>query len=590
MISWTISVEPVTSKTASSFEYSSGGLVVGVFSNGEQPTASLGVRISNSTSRQENWSLTEQSAYHLTGTTIGRTVRGATSNVSGDSLTILATAASQTSTTATATIDRVSITISSTETYQAYTTTSFMQDEKSVTSTTFTDSERSFQRTTRTTSTAVVDLVTTTGLHLNNVAAATVYQANTGQAANANVIWVAGQATQGGLDLLAASSVAQSRTRTTIYPPSETREFSVVDASNTGFSFSNSLVSQSFTFLKTTVTEFEAEATTTDYVGIPQFTFTFIDQLIETQQTEIEETVFPSNSFNAVFTKTVTQIGGKWQTLNDTFLGSSCNFLYRIGTSRTAIGQDNFYTTSSQTISSETAPTAIYATGPDRTGQTSVAVGSPINRTTRHGAGVTGLFTDVGGYTTAIASKVSRGLELVMGVRAGSNNEVVGYYGANGISYSANQPFYSASRSVLTARPGTYEIFNQGSKIGTVSVNGLSGSATTTASDSASSSSGSLTFAIVPTGSPKTIRAQNTQDVAGCNGSLGVSETLYATVIRGVYKKPDGQTISKSHEISSFTSGSDINYLQPVTHFEPTSVNSSSEILWTAPRNSTALP
>ena len=607
MISWTISAEPVTSKTASTFSYKSGGLFVGFgFLNADTITSAIGVQNDDTTFRTENWSQTIQHEIGEDATVSGTTIRGTTNSSAqtatfnsaaqtGSTIrqsTILGTQASATSTTSTA--QRTS-TGSVASTQQFANTTTIQSGE--VLTTGITLQTRTYRATVSATYLITTDTTTTQGSHLNSVGQATVYQANTRHASNANVIWVAAQSLiSSGIASGAALDYATSTTRTTIYPQTAVVAFSLIDKSLTTTSgHTNSLISQDLEFVQVT------NATTqTSFVlvqeSIPQLTTNDQTQTVVSEQANRQGTVFSSRSFGAALTTESTQTGQSSQKINDTVLGLNCNRTFSVVASRTVKTENTSWTTSSSSTSSASAPTATYRiTESGVPDVTSTATGNPISRQTQEAAGVTMVSTLCGQATTRKGNRVVREVEKYQGVR-NPQNGIAAFYGATGLTAFADA-YVLASRNVATANPSSFVIYeNIGDledidlrEIGSAALSILSGSATTTTSAESQTSS-SFTFNLVAQGQPSRFRASGYSDLASCCGTLGVSETAYVTIPRGVYKKLDGSTVSKSEQIVSFVSGDGLEYLEPATYFETTNAVSSTAIVWTAPRNSTDLP
>lgn len=613
MIQWTISVEPVWSITASTHVYSSGGLFkqdYNEFALGVPAlSAALGVRRDSSVFRTENWSQTIENEYDVNHTKLETIIRGTTNSVDSTSTfnntlqtgsssilrTILGTSASETSTTKT--IQKAfTTTTNSTQHYSVFSTTALTSESATYRTTTrITSQTRSYKKTTTQTEELTVDTTTTTGAHLGNVYAATVYQANTRHASNAEVIWVANQSAADAVAGGAASDYATSTTRTTIWPVMQTTEFSISDNTTTSaFSFTNSISSQNVAFVKPKVVS-TVETAVMYVFAIPQITATQDGISYDTENTDINYTVFTSNTFTAAKTKQATQTGLSIAKINDTQGGLACDRTYYKTATRSIKSNDTLWTTSGTTTSTASAPKAIWKTS-SAASDTQEIQGSPISQSTNQAEGRTTLLMPGWQATTAIGGFASMAIEAVSGVRT-PDNEISGYYGAEGITCFAGA-FASASRDVWTAMPSSFSIYtNLGnleeldlSKIGSATLSSLSGTATTTKSEGTETTSSSFTFSLTPQGNGTTFRESLTVNVGSLRGVLGVSETAIVTIAGGVYKDISGGTVFKTEEVKSYTSGSDLNYLERVTCFQPGATTAASAILWTSLRNSTALP
>jgi hypothetical protein len=614
MISWTISVEPVTSSTASTNVYSSGGLFLQNYNEGALGvpaiSSALGVRRNESTFRTANWSQTIQDQSGVDFTYLATTIRGTTNSTVEDvglnsyfrvtgitrNVTLLGTVASQTSTTTTA--QRTSTgTSTTTQNYVVYTTTNPSASSDIVTTATITTT-RTVQRTTSATHSVEIDTITTTGSHLNNVAAATVYQANTRYATDANVIWVADQSLiSDEIATGAASVTATSTTRTTLYPDTQTMTYSVVAKSATSeIDHTNVSSTQNLAFVSGQNTTTETTYVTSEF-AIPQLTSNGQTETQRTTASNRTTSVFTSNVFGAAFTKTATQLGTSLFKANDTFYGLQCDRTYTRQTSRTIKAEDNAWVTSGSTTTSAAAPTSTWTTS-SALSDTQVVVGNPISQSTQEVRGITAMLMLHGQATTVSGGSVSRVVEIKYGVRT-PQNSVAGFYAANGLDETlfVDDAYAFASRGVSTAKPVSFAVFStygdseypDFDNIGTASFSGLNGSATTTTS-SGSETSSSFTFSLQPQGDARMEQTNSTRNLAGFSGVLGEFETLLVTIPRGIYLKSNGDTVSHSEQVVSYTSGSGVEWLEPITYFRSTVDQSETAILWTAPRNSTNLP
>lgn len=591
-------------------DYNQGALGVPAIS------AALGLREDNSTLITENWSQTiskkyvgpdPQGDFSIDATTIRGTTNSTVENDARNSnnlitastrnVTILATQASQTSTTKTD--ERtITTTTNSSEIYFAYSTTALTSDNTTYRTTTgITSQTRSYRRTTTQTQALTIDATTTTGSHLNNVYAATVYQANTRHASNADVIWVANQSVASAIAEAAASDNATSTTRTTIWPVTKTTEFSIFDNTTTSSSsFTNSQSSQNLPFVRTNNVAAIETYVLYDF-AIPQVTVTADGASTVTENTSVNNTIFLSNSFTAAKTRSATQTGVSITKISDTQLGLACDRTYYKTATRTIKANDTLWTTSGTTTSTAPAPSATWKTS--SAGSDTLAIeGNKISQSTRREEGRTTLLIPPWQAKTTIAADSARiDIEAVSGVRT-PDNKISGYYGAEGISCFADDAFVRASRNVQTAMPTSFAIFtNLGdleeldlSEIGTATLSSLSGTATTTETDGTETVSSSFTFELTPEGNGTTFRGSGTNNVVSCGGTLGVSETAFVTIPAGIYKNLSGATVSKTEEVSSYTSGNGLKYSECVTFFETTATTSVSALVWTSPRNSTALP
>lgn len=607
MISWTFSVEPIWSKTASTHEYFSGGLFVPFGSIDAETTFTAGgVRDDDSTYRTENWSETIENITEVGAATIlGTTIRGSTNSTdssgtfddgtaqSGSTsrrVTFLATQAGQTSTTTTAQRTRTT-TEESTQTFSLLTTVQTESGSRTFpTTTNITSQTSTYSKSVTQTHSVAIDTITTVGSHLNNVYAATVYQANTRYATDADVIWVADQsAVEDGIAQGAASDYATTTTRTTIYPSSETTVFHVFDKQATSMvEHSNSLESQNLAFVTTKAVATEITRVVYE-LNFPQITTNEEGFLYVTENTNTENTIFASNSFQAVLTKGATQTGSSVIKLSDTQRGLACGRTFYATTTRTIKEEDASWTTSLITTGSAPAETATYKSlGTPNT--TLTATGNPVSFSTQEACGITTILVPAWQATTTNSPLPRIEIERVTGVRT-PDNEIAGYYVADEFAYFANSAFVSASRSVVTVRPATFLISDSGfSQVGTASMSSLSGTATTTGlSDDTSTTTSSFTFSLQPEGVGTTSRIGGSNSVVSC-GSLGVSQTAFVTIRNGVYKDLSGATISKTAEISSYASGSGTQFLSTVSFFQTAQTQTADKIVWTSPRNVTALP
>lgn len=622
MISWTISVEPQWSSTALTHVYSSGGLFKQDYGFGALGapalSSALGVLENDSTFVSRNWSGTTSSVdaidfqaggfkafkttiHGTTNSTVVNTARNSNNLISASTrnVTVLATQASQTITTTTAQRTRTT-TQQSTQNYQVYSTTALNSEDTTYRTTTIVTSlSRSYKRTLSQTHTVEIDATTTTGSHLGGAYAATVYQANTRHASNANVIWVAAQSVvSDGIPEGAASDYATSTTRTTIWPVEATSPLSVFNNSATSATtYTNSQTSQNLAFVRTKNTQTVATNVLYDF-AIPQITVTENGITATTENTNRNTTVFSSNTFTAFNTSNETQTGISFFKLNDTKFGFAVDRTYEQTVSRERKTADTFWLTTGTTTSTQSAPTAIWKTSSAQSDTQNIA-GNAFSQSTRIESGVTTQRPSPWQATTAIADSARFEIEAVSGVRTPSNN-ILGYYEADGIATTlfAEEAFAFASRNVQTAMPTSFAVFsNNGdleeldlTEIGTASLSYLDGSATTTALDGTDTTSESFTFALVPEGQGSTFRASSVNNIVSCGGQLGISETAYVTTPAGVYKDLTGATVSKSEEVASYSFGDGLQYLEPVTFFKTAATNSVSAIVWTSPRNSTALP
>jgi hypothetical protein len=614
MISWTISVEPVTSSTASTNVYSSGGLFLQHYNEVALGvpaiSVALGVRRNESTFRTARWSETIQNESGVDATVNATTIRGTTNSTStvgtfdgnaqtgstNRTVTLLGTVASQTSTTTTA--QRTSTgTSTTTQNYVVYTTTNPSASSDIVTTATMT-ATRTAHRTTSATHSLEIDATTTTGSHLDNVAAATVYQANTRHATDANVIWVADQSLiEDDIATGAAIEAATSTTRTTLYPDTQTMTYSVVAKSATSeIDHTNVSSTQNLAFVSGQNTTTETTYVTSEF-AIPQLTSNGQTETQRTTASNRTTSVFTSNVFGAAFTKTATQLGTSLFKVGNTFYGLQCDRTYTWQTSRTIKAEDNAWVTSGSTTTSAAAPTSTWTTS-SALSDTQVVVGNPISQSTQEVRGITTMLMLHGQATTVSGGSVSRVVEIKTGVRT-PQNSVAGFYAANGLDETlfVDDAYAFASRGVSTANPVSFAIFSSYGdseypdfdQIGSASFSGLNGTATTTTS-SGSETSSSFTFALQPQGNGRVEQTNSTRNLAAFIGTLGTFETLLVTIPRGVYRKSNGDTVSHSEQVVSYTSGSGVEWLEPVTYFRSTADQSKTAILWTAPRNSTALP
>jgi hypothetical protein len=611
MISWTISVEPVTSITASTWEYLSGGLNVGIAQN-DSVTSALEVRVDNKTFETRKWSETVREEIGLKLSLSATTVRGSTNSTSTvgtfnsaqqtgstrRTVTILGSVASVTSTTLT-TQRTITETTSTTQVFFKYSTSSSNTTATTVIST----DTRSTIRTTFSTRVETIDATTADGSHLNNAAAATVYQANTRHASSADVIWIASQSlVSDQIATAAASNAATSTTRTTIWPNDETTSYSIVDKSITATSaHTNQSITQALNFVRSQNIPTETTEVVTQS-ALPQMTNTRLGNKRTTTASNTTTSVFEQNQFTAAYTKSSTQTGATIQKVSDTFYGIACDRTYTAPTSRTIKAVDGAWTTSSIGSESETAPTSTYRiTAPSAFDTTATATGNPILTIDQEDVGVTALITLRGQATTTIGSPISRLVELKAGVLA-PEGTVAGYFSAMNLEQTlfAGSAYASVSRKVLTARPGTFLVSSSSGdsesqefvKIGTASLSELLGSATTTTTTNEvpSTTKSSFTFSLQAQGDVVISRTDTTQNLASCGGSVGLFETLLVTTPSGVYRSLNGSTAFKSEQVASYQSGNSLERLEPVTYFQTTTDQSMSVILWTSPRNSTAPP
>jgi hypothetical protein len=358
---------------------------------------------------------------------------------------------------------------------------------------------------------------------------------------------------------------------------------------------STSRVSENFSFTRTVGTN--PQTTFVRYENaIPQITTSTTQAKTTTQTSGFSTTIFESSSLTAVLTTESTQIGTTRQKTNDTVVGLACNRTFSSVVTRTAKAANTLWTTTSSSTQTATGDTASWTTNAGGSADSFTVTGLNYSFEKIEEAGVTAMSTLKGHATTAIAPRVSRIIEKRAGVRA-PDNAIAGFYNANGQSFFAYDAFVFASRFVSTANPTSFLIYkNIGDledidleEFGSASLSGLSGSATTTTSDESQTSS-SFTFELAPAGAAQLLRDYQYQNLASCDGVLGVSETAFVTVPRGAYKLLNGQTVFREEQVFSYTDGSGIQYMEPVTYFDSTLATSSTAILWTAPRNSTALP
>lgn len=609
-------MEPQWSSTALTHVYSSGGLFKQDYNSLgfviPPLSSALGVVINNSTFITNNWSQTIQNESGVDATNIGTTVKGTTNSVletatfnfddqTGSTVrqeTVLNTQASQTSTTTTVQRTRTT-TQTSSRNYSAYSTTSLSTENTTYRTTTLVTSQtQSFKRSVSQTHTENVDTTTTTGSHLGGAYAATVYQANTRHASNANVIWVAEQSVVSDeLPQGAASESATSTTRTTIWPVVVVASLSVYDKTQTSNSnYTNTSLSQLIEF--TTTSASEAETTVVLYkYAIPQITATENGFSTVSVFSSVSSTVFNSNTFPAFVTKSFTQTGQSIEKISDTKFGFEIDRTYNKRTSRTISTADTFWTTSGTSTNTAPKPTAIWKTSSGLSDTVPIE-GNDRSASTRVERGVTTLVIPYYQATTTMNAAATIEIEAVSGART-PQDDISGFYGAEGISCFAEDAFVLASRNVYTANPKTFEIStNNGnleepefSKSGTATLSHLQGTATTTQlQDETETITGSFTFLLQPESQGTTIRGSSTRSLVSCGGALGKSETAYVTIPAGVYKDLSGQTYSKSEEVSSYTFGEGLEYLEAVTWFQTGQTQGVSALLWTVPRNSTALP
>jgi hypothetical protein len=152
--------------------------------------------------------------------------------------------------------------------------------------------------------------------------------------------------------------------------------------------------------------------------------------------------------------------------------------------------------------------------------------------------------------------------------------------------------FVSVSRGVFSLMPGTFIAYDSDfEQVGTVSFSNYS--ATLSKTDSMVLSSGSTSeittksIVLLPQGQAST--EEVTQDtVIGCF-SLNSYQTAYNSYQAGIYKKKNGDTTGLNFQAESFLSATSVEKYQPVTFFGFGSGHSS-QIVWSAARNSVALP
>lgn len=594
MISWRTSVAPPTASTLSFSGFESGG------GQGVVNTVPYTATVSGTISA--NWSITTSSSRGIEGVgESGQTVLGTTNSVvSGTSFTSstrLSTERISTSTTSTATSTSQATTTASFASTRPTSTTQTSSNSQTYTTSSFVTT--TLNRLTRTTASATItrDATTTSGSQLVAGLYATVWKAESSE-----VLWTANASALGDIGLQAASDAGGTESQFTVQPFTETVAFAVVDKINTSTTRTISAASSggSTTFQRTT--QGTSEGISIEFGHLPMKTFSTQTQTIGTQVSNFTSTVFSSFSRTISWEPhTITQFGRSWTKTKTSFSGVEFDLTTTISASRTAETANNSFVTSSSsslTLPGQTAITStVVGVFPSTTQVTGEQVGLPYSASNDEVRGSTGLAENTAYWgATKIASFPFRRLEGFSGVTGGGG--IANFYAANGLNetYVAQDAYVSAARSVSTAMPGREIVLETSSgdtdnpdysTVGTAILSGLSGSATTTTTGSSNTSS-SFTFELQPQGSA--VRYTGPTNSLLFHANLGPSETVYHSIGSGVFADTDGSTFSTSLHVSSF-SGSDsrCQFLRPLTFIEP-GPTTNSVLVWSAPRNSTALP
>lgn len=593
MISWRTSVAPPTASTFSSSAFESGG--------GQGVVNTVPYTATASGTISANWSITTSSSRGIEGGgESGQTVLGTTNSiVSGTSFTNstrLSTERISTSTTSTATSTSRATTTASFASTRPTSTTQTSSNSRTYTTSSFVTTTSN--RLTRTTASATItrDATTTSGSQLVAGLYATVWKAESSE-----VLCTANASALGDIRLQAASDAGGTESQFTVQPFTETVAFAVVDKGDTSTTRTISAASSggSTTFQRTT--QGTSEAISIEFGHLPMKTLATQTQTIGTQVSNFTSTVFSSFSRTISWEPhTITQFGRSWTKTKTSFFGVEFDLTTTISASRTAETANNSFVTSSSsslTLPGQTAITSTVAgVFPSTTQVTGEQVGLPYSESNDEVRGSTGLAENTAYWgSTKIASFPFRRVEGFAGVT--NDGALARFYAANGLDQTYLADAYAlVARSVSSAMPGREFVLETSSgdtdnpdysTVGTAILSGLSGSATTTTTGSSNTSS-SFTFELQPQGSA--VRYTGPTNSLLFHANLGPSQTVYHSIGSGVFADTDGSTFSTSLHVSSF-SGSDsrCQFLRPLTFIEP-GPTTNSVLVWSAPRNSTALP
>lgn len=506
------------------------------------------------------------------------------------------------------------------------TATTTTGDSAETTTTAFSFSSVSTTRSTfsKDTSSRTVQSVTSSGTHLGGVLAATIYQAD-----DSEVLLIADASQISDIHGGAATEQATTATRITVQPVTDVSVLHVLNPANADLTtqiYSSVAATASQQFAAVT----QENTTSTSIVilqAIPAITESVFTQITATTTASESRQVFSSFSTSLSYkTSASTQTGISIFTNQTHFNGQTNTTIYTDYVTRTVSAQLPF-TTSFATSTSIESPLVTFTT----TSQINTTTGSSTNTGTATSTTSVQSESKAADYfsagetkhsRTVIAENINAATTLSRfasvfrsivgraGVR-GPQDEVFESYAAQGLEstiYVDEQLYANASRGVLTLLPKTllfytdniydYEAETTYSHVGTISISKLSVTGTSTATYSTNSttsiSANTFTFALAPAGSAIT------QQIATARQSgvaeLGKFETAVQRVAAGVYSSVftsggGATTRLTAPELSVLEGGGQPAELFPITFFTTRSSSQNAySIVWSARRNSTALP
>jgi hypothetical protein len=425
---------------------------------------------------------------------------------------------------------------------------------------------------------------------------ATIYQAQ-----NNEVIWTAANSAITNVFSGPASLAATTATRVTVNPITDTFAYSVIDTSETiTFSALAQSFAQEITAVTTEQTSFVATGITAGLWRLPHETTTVNRPTIKTVPTTLSQTVFAESAMTVAWQAlTVTQLGEYITKTPITRLGIAFEDSFRLSTTRTRLDQNQGYATSQSYVI--TLPGSVVTTGFGTDTGTITSWG--FSESTSARSGKTSYLPRALGATTTMPTFAypyeGRTIEGLVGFRT-PNDSVAAFYDLAGINEAlvfANL-FPLASRGVTTVMPinnfdyytssGDEENYDIGNA-GILSLSGLSGTGTSTATVGSETSKETFTFEFTPQGQGfRTTIAQRTS--VGSVANLGKFETAYYGFLGGIYLQDGSTTVSKTRGFSSLASGSAAQYYEPISFFTVTNFSERTALVWTASRNSMAVP
>jgi len=448
--------------------------------------------------------------------------------------------------------------------------------------------------TTGATTTLTQDATTTAAGHVGAVLARTIYQA-----ADTEVIWACANSQLGNLPQQAASAIATSFTRLTVEPIEATAAVQVIDSKNPGTTNTFSLSAQTASLQWQTTRTVSIETTQVRQEALPAETESTVSSTIDAVPSETVYTQFASYSQTLSYVqKTLTQWGSVREKTNFVRAGVQFETTYSSYATRTVLAQEQFTTSESESLFIQ--GTQVSGTFINSTGGTEAfnyySLDYEENYVELNGKTVLSAPAQFAA-TTSLSPTPQRSIAGPIGYKDGANS-VCNFYGG-GISgstlYCVGNLHPLQSRQIKTLMPSTFEFFTETENadiVGTVSISGLTASATstfTTQSDGTTvTQEDTFSFVLDPQGAPRTTTVL--QDVRLSVRNLGSYETAHQYIQPGIYF--DGQnTVSRSRVFEQAVPTDAIKYFEPVTFFTSRGILAPEEsIIWTAPRNSVALP